>query len=256
MNNLNKLRILITGGTGHLGSEIAYGMAKLGAEVIINGRNEKSINKLVNKIRKENLFAESAAFDLRNIKEVKKYFKNFSGPLNCIVSNAYQGKLGTIETIDPKEYINSLEISVMASHNLILGALPYLKKSVSKIGYASFINIASMYGVTSPDINIYNSSNSTSPPTYGVSKAGLIHWTKYAALEFGKYGIRINSVSPGPFPKNKKDTKFIETLSKRTGLKRIGEPKELVGPVSFLCSDSSSYITGSNLVVDGGWTSR
>ena len=111
-------------------------------------------------------------------------------------------------------------------------------------------------GITCPNLNIYGSKKNTSPPTYGVSKAGLLHWTKYAALEFGKYQIRVNSVSPGPFPKNKNNKKFIKILSNRTALKRIGKPIELVGPISFLCSKDSSYVTGSNIIVDGGWTSR
>ncbi len=66
----------------------------------------------------------------------------------------------------------------------------------------------------------------------------------------------MNCISPGPFPKDKSDKEFIKTLSGRTGLKRIGSPKELVGPVSFLCSKVSSFITGENIMVDGGWTAR
>jgi NAD(P)-dependent dehydrogenase (short-subunit alcohol dehydrogenase family) len=256
LNNLNKMKILVTGATGYLGSAIAIGLAKLGAEILVNGRNKKTINKLVNIIKKKNCKAIPACFDLRDNSEIKNFFTNIKSPLNCIISNAYDGKLGTIETLDAEDYLNSIEISVIASHNLIKSALPYLKKSVKKNGDASFINISSMYGVISPNLNIYPSKNQTSPPTYGVSKAGIIQWTRYAAQEFGTYGIRVNSISPGPFPKSKKNKRFIKILSDRTALRRIGNPRELVGPVAFLCSNISSYITGANIIVDGGWTSR
>lgn len=256
MTNLSEMRVLITGATGYLGKQITFGIANLGAEVLVNGRNKNYIDKLVKKLNQKKLKAQSAYFDLKNNHEINNYFKNFNGPLNCIVSNAYEGKLGTIQTLKSSDYLSSLEISVIASHNLINAALSNLKKSVKKTGDASFINISSMYGVTTPNLNIYGTSNNTSPPTYGVSKAGLIHWTKYAAQEFGSYGIRVNSISPGPFPKDKKNKRFIKILSDRTALKRIGKPIELVGPVSFLCSKNSSYITGSNLLVDGGWTAR
>ena len=256
LNDLKNMRILVTGGTGHLGREISIGLARLSVKVLINGRSHNAVAKLVNKIKQNNLKAEAAIFDVRDKNQINIFFKNFKGPLNSVISNAYSGKLGTIQTLDSEEYLKSLEISVVAAHNLILKALPYLKKSIKKTGNASFINIASMYGVTSPDIGIYKSRNTSNPPTYGVAKAGLIQWTKYAALEFGKYGIRVNCISPGPFPKDKSDKEFIKTLSGRTGLKRIGSPKELVGPVSFLCSKVSSFITGENIMVDGGWTAR
>lgn len=250
------MKILVTGATGYLGSRIALGLAKYGAEILVNGRKKKTVTELVNKIRKNKCKAIPACFDLRDNFEIKNFFQNMKSPLNCIISNAYDGKLGTIETLDAEDYLNSIKISVIASHNLIKSALPYLKKSVKKNGDASFINISSMYGIVSPNLNIYSSKSETNPPTYGVSKAGIIQWTRYASQEFGVHGIRVNSISPGPFPKIKQNKKFIKILSDRTALGRIGKPFELVGPVAFLCSNMSSYITGTNIMVDGGWTSR
>ena len=108
-----------------------------------------------------------------------------------------------------------------------------------------------------PDrVNYINAEEFANPPHYGVAKAGIIQLTRYAAVHLAAQGIRVNSISPGPFPSKEvqKNTDFIETLSKNVPLGRIGKPEELLGSVIFLLSSASSYITGQNIIVDGGWT--
>ena len=102
----------------------------------------------------------------------------------------------------------------------------------------------------------FNAEEFANPPHYGVAKAGIIQLTRYAAVHLAAHGIRVNSISPGPFPSKEvqKNADFIETLSKNVPLGRIGKPEELLGAVIFLLSSASSYITGQNIVVDGGWT--
>ena len=131
-------------------------------------------------------------------------------------------------------------------------SIPLLKKVSGCI-----VNISSMYGIVSPDpANYKDAKKFANPPHYGAAKAGLIQLTRYAAVHLAKYNIRVNSISPGPFPGEsvKKNSDFIKVLSKNLPLGRIGDPIELLGPVIFLLSSASSYITGENIVVDGGWT--
>ena len=127
----------------------------------------------------------------------------------------------------------------------------------SKInGFASIINISSIYGNFSPDPNIYKDTNLDNPPYYGVAKSGLQQLTKYAAVNLAKYNIRVNTISPGPFPNNqiKKYPNFIKKLKKKVPLNRVGSPDELCTAILFLSSKYSSYVTRINLPVDGGWS--
>ncbi|MFT4848997.1 MAG: NAD(P)-dependent dehydrogenase (short-subunit alcohol dehydrogenase family), partial [Sediminicola sp.] len=132
-------------------------------------------------------------------------------------------------------------------------SIPYLSNN------ASIANVSSMYGLVAPDFDAYeNCPQFLNPPHYGAAKAGVIQLSKYYASFLGKKGIRVNAVSPGPFPSSEvqKNDNFMKELSKRTLLNRIGLPHELAGVFVFLMSESSRFITGQNFVVDGGWTVR
>jgi NAD(P)-dependent dehydrogenase (short-subunit alcohol dehydrogenase family) len=109
----------------------------------------------------------------------------------------------------------------------------------------------------SPDPAIYGDSGKNNPPFYGAAKAGLIQLTRYLAVHLAKRGVRVNSVSPGPFPPPSIATvspEFHAELCRKTPMGRIGAAEELAGPVLFLLSDASTYVTGIDLPVDGGWT--
>ena len=114
-----------------------------------------------------------------------------------------------------------------------------------------------MYGSVSPDPSIYGTSGANNPPHYGAAKAALIQFTRYAACHLASDRIRVNCISPGPFPAAKyleRDPQFAERLSAKNPMGRVGDPMELQGPLLFLASDASSYVTGIDLAVDGGWT--
>jgi len=109
----------------------------------------------------------------------------------------------------------------------------------------------------SPDPRIYGHSGANNPPYYGAAKAALIQFTRYAACHLAEHRIRVNCISPGPFPSKKyleRDPEFRERLSAKNPMGRTGEVDELQGPLLFLASDASSYVTGANVAVDGGWT--
>lgn len=261
MNNIFSLKgktALITGGTGYLGSIMTESLAKAGATVYINGRNKSSVNDLVNKLITKGLPVKPAVFDITERTEIEQFFNEIeSSTLDIVVNNAYSGKSGTIETASPDSYYQSYNVSVIATQNLIQIALPYLRRAKKKNGDASVINISSMYGMVSPDLRIYETEEGSNPPFYGAAKAALIQWTKYAACEFAEEGIRFNSISPGPFPSKDVQQKHNHLVSKiinKVPMARIGQPEELIGPLIFLSSPSSSYTTAINLIVDGGWT--
>ena len=115
-----------------------------------------------------------------------------------------------------------------------------------------------MYGSVAPDIHLYESPMTPNPLEYGVGKAGIQQMARYLAVHYGKAGVRCNCVSPGPFPSppvQRDQPAFIERLSQRVPLGRVGQAPEIAGSVAFLLSDASTYVTGQNLAVDGGWTS-
>ena len=249
---------LITGATGYLGSAMAHALAEAGAHIFVNSRSEKQCIVLAKKLVELGYSAEPAAFDVTDKQAIDNFFKNLeSSPLHILINNAHIGSSGNIESSTSGEYSKSYDISVLAAHNLLNAALPSLRKAVQNNLEASVINISSMYAMVSPDQGIYQDIKSINPPFYGASKAALLQWTRYAACEFGPENIRVNSISPGAFPSllvQKDQPEFIVSLSKKVPLGRVGIANELKGPVLFLASGASSYINGSNIVIDGGWT--
>ena len=113
-----------------------------------------------------------------------------------------------------------------------------------------------MYGHVAPDFQIYEGVPQVNPPSYGAAKAGVIQFTKYLGSFLAPHGIRANCLSPGPFPfpgTLDEYPVFRDRLSRKNPLGRVGEPWEIKGAAAFICSDASSYITGQNICVDGGW---
>jgi NAD(P)-dependent dehydrogenase (short-subunit alcohol dehydrogenase family) len=114
-----------------------------------------------------------------------------------------------------------------------------------------------MYGKLSPDPSIYGPKYNVNPVDYGVAKAGILQMVRYQAVMLGRKGVRVNSIIPGPFPNpagQGADKEFVDKLSKKVPLGRVGKAKEIAGAVVFLASDASSFITGTEIVIDGGWT--
>lgn len=129
---------------------------------------------------------------------------------------------------------------------------------MAKLQRGSIVLFSSMYGSVSPNPDVYKLPMNKNPVEYGVTKAGVIQMTRYLSVHWGRENVRCNCISPGPFPNPKiqqSQLDFIERLSEKTPLGRVGKQHEIAGTVAFLLSDAASYITGQNLFVDGGWTS-
>lgn len=256
--SLENRNVLITGATGYLGRAMVRGLAELGATVLVNGRSAERVEELVEEMRAVELAAIPAVFDINDSVAVRKWFAGYGEfPLHGLVNNAYAGGAGSIETATEDDYRSSYEISLVSTHRLLQEALPSLRVAVKSCGHASVVNMGSMYGIVSPDQRVYASKSASNPPFYGAAKAALLQWTRYAACEFGCEGIRVNAISPGPFPSETvqaSSPEFVRTLAAKVPMGRVGQAAELQGPLSFLISDASSFMNGANLVVDGGWT--
>lgn len=254
-------RALVTGAPGYLGAQMAFALAEAGAHVFVNSRSEPKCRAMTEKLQANGFSAESACFDVTDKNAIKNFANSLAdSPLHIIVNNAYSGKSGSIETTsDDASYADSYNSAVIAAHNLVRYLLPNLRSAVQQDRDASVVNIGSMYGVVSPDLGIYETHAVANPPFYGAAKAALIQWTKYAACEFGVEGIRVNAISPGAFPSEETQLtqpEFVSRLADKPPLKRVGQADELRGPLLFLASQASSYVTGGNLVVDGGWVTQ
>lgn len=252
---------LLTGASGHLGRSIATGLGETGAHVVIAGRSEERLLALQHDLQRRGFTVTSLAFDIADDQACADAIRQIAdrvGALDGIINNAYTGSAGTVENASIAEFNRSCYQNITAPFRLVQEALPMLKEAGRRnTGGASVINIASMYGMVSPDPRIYGDSGANNPPYYGAAKAGLIQLTRYLACHLAEWNIRVNSISPGPFPEPQiKNTSpaFHEALCNKNPMHRIGSADELIGPVLFLASDASSYVTGINLPVDGGWT--
>jgi NAD(P)-dependent dehydrogenase (short-subunit alcohol dehydrogenase family) len=253
---------LVTGAAGHLGRHMSHALAAAGAHVVLNGRRRQPLDELVAEIAALGKRASVACFDITQQDLVSAHVAEIGTTFNrldILVNNASAGRPVSMSDARPVDFEESYRVNVVAAFNLLQAATPLLKVAGRENpGGASVINIASMYGSVSPDPAIYGSSGANNPPFYGAAKAGLIQLTRYAACHLAPDKIRVNCISPGAFPAQEylqRDPAFRERLNGKNPMRRIGEPSELQGPLLFLASDASSYVTGVNLAVDGGWTS-
>ena len=251
----------LSGATGHLGRAMAVAMAGAGAHVVLNARNVEALESFAKTLQAQGHKVSVACFDVTDKGAVGEHIAKIGhqhGRLDVIVNNASAGRTGTIESASAEDFEQVYRVNVVASFEILRAALPLLRESARKTpGGASIVNIASMYGSVSPDPSIYGTSGANNPPHYGAAKAALIQFTRYAACHLAVERIRVNCISPGPFPAAKyleRDPQFAERLSAKNPMRRVGDPMELQGPLLFLASDASSYVTGIDLAVDGGWT--
>ncbi len=240
---------------------MAEALAAAGAHVVLNARRQEALATLADALIRLGHKASIACFDVTDEAAVRDHIARIGsehGRLDILVNNASSGRTGTIDSATAQDFDQTYRVNVVAAFLILQAALPILRDTASRTrGGASVINIASMYGSVSPDPSIYGTSGANNPPHYGAAKAGLIQLTRYAACHLAPDRIRVNCISPGPFPAAHyldRDPGFHDRLKAKDPMRRTGDPRELQGPLLFLASDASSYVTGINLPVDGGWT--
>ena len=256
--DLSGMAVGITGGGGHLGREMAICAAGHGASVFICGRNGTSLQAVVDQAAGLDLPGKIRAFqcDVSSAQQVGSMLDEIEAAgtvLSGWVNNAYFGTSETLFKLTRKGVDNTLAGGLTVPALICQEVASRMKQSNG----GSIVNVSSMYGLVSPQPGAYEEHPQYhNPAAYGAAKAGLIQLTRYLACHLATDGIRVNSVTPGPFPSEKvqQDKRFVEQLEKRIPLARIGQPAELAGAVVFLLSSASSYVTGANIAVDGGWT--
>lgn len=246
--------VVITGGAGLYGRPMSTALAEAGAHVVIASRDVARCEQLAKEIRGSGLQALSAHLDVgdeRSIDSFKQHMATTFGRVDVLVNGAvHRQGLDTqrTESADWKatSQVNSLGLFLVTKACIEL----MLPRSAGSI-----INIASIYGVVGPDFPVYGSTGMTSPAFYSYDKGGMIAFTRYLACEYGPNGIRVNSISPGGLLDDQPQ-EFVRNYTARTPLGRMATVDDIKGAVVFLASDASAFVTGVNLMVDGGWTAH
>lgn len=253
MFRLDGKTAFVSAARGHLGQAMTRALADAGAHVIVNGRDGAALGAYARGLRAEGLSVEEAAFDVLDIAALTGFLA--ARPrLDILVNNAVAMQVKPFDALAAADFARTYESAVTVAFEAARAALPALKAAVAGAGDASIINIASVYGSVAPDAGIYADAAQQSPFHYGPAKAGLIQLTRHLAAAFGPLGVRVNALAPGPFPAAADDAGFAARLAGKTMLGRLGRAGEIGGPLLFLAAPASSYVTGTTLAVDGGWT--
>jgi len=245
MTALNNKIIIVTGGCGLIGKKIIEDIL-LNGGIAINFDNKVKTNKTFTKI---NCDITSNLSIVKAINLVKKKYKKIDG----LVNNAYPRTedWGTkFENIKYVSWKKNIEMQLNSTFYICQIVLKIMK--IQK--YGSIVNIGSIYGSIGPDFKIYENTKMTLPAAYAAIKGGIINFTKYLASYYGINNIRINSISPGGIFNNQ-DKLFVQKYISKVPLNRMGIPEDISPLICFLLSDSSLYITGQNINIDGGFSS-
>jgi gluconate 5-dehydrogenase len=262
---------VLTGASGFLGRTFALALLANGARVVALGRSERLKQEAEGwanrfgsdkvSVRQIDMYAAAALSELCTAIAAEER------SIDVLINNAHE--LGAATGFNVPE--GSLENSTFEQWQRNLQGGVYwavqttqtLGLKMKQQGGGSIVNIATMYASVAPRPQLYEGTESLNPPGYSAAKAALVAFTRYTASFWGREGVRANCISPGPFS-NTEDVQgqnsvaegsvLVQRLKGYTVLNRIGRPQELCGALLFLASDASSYVTGQDLHVDGGWT--
>ncbi len=247
---------VVTGACGHLGPALSRALAEAGATVVATSRDGHRAARLAASLPgKGHIGLALQLADPDSFTEFVKNVERHVGRMDILVNNAYAGPSPTIDGAAADDFAESYQLGLTACFLLSRAIAQHLRRRRSP---GAIINIASMYGIVGSYPEVYRGlPGILSPPNYHAVKGALIHLTRYLAVYWARDGIRVNSISPGPFPSERVQRLrpgFVRRLNGKVPMGRIGIPEELKGAVVLLASKAGSYITGQNLVVDGGWT--
>lgn len=245
---------LVTAGAGPLfGSSISEALAEAGATVITASRSLETNRKFAAGLRSAGYEADGMELDITDVASITRLHGEIIGRfgrLDILVNSALARVGGGFETQTPEEWLYSAQGDMVGLFAICRAFVPDMVQH----GRGSIINISSIYGVVGNDPTLYEGTEMLQPPHYNFVKAGMINFTRHIANYYGKRGVRANSISPGGYFDGQPEV-FVSNYSKRVPIGRMLGNEDIKGAVVFLASDASEYVTGINLMVDGGWTS-
>ena len=240
---LEGLNLIVTGGNGLLGKEICDDIRRRGGTAInfdIDHSDNAEHNFICDITNPESIIAA--------LNDAEEKF----GEIHGLVNNAYPKTKDwgiSLEDLTYESLRTNVEWQMNSYLYLCKAIIPFLRKSKG----GAVVNMASIYGVVGNDFSIYEGTGMEPPFAYSAIKSGIINATRYLASLYGKEGLRFNCVSPGGIFANQPKS-FVNSYEAKVPLKRMGVPSDIAPAVCFLLSEQSKYITGHNLIVDGGWT--
>ena len=255
---LDNKTIVVTGASGFLGASISSSLAMLGCDLILVDINNNALKLLKDKILKNNpcnikILKADLTLEkdtLKIISYIKSNKIDINGLVNAIGmvgSNTIKGWNTSFDKQDKIPWQNAMNTNLTSIFFFIQKIQKFMKNSEN----SSIVNISSIYGTYAPDYNIYENTKINNPAAYSVSKAGLSYLSKWLASSLAPK-IRVNSISPGGIYRDQ-DKLFVKKYIKKTLLKRMATEDDITGCVIFLLSSMSSYITGQDIIIDGGW---
>jgi NAD(P)-dependent dehydrogenase (short-subunit alcohol dehydrogenase family) len=244
MNRLINKIVVVTGGSGLLGQSIIKQIRKEGG-FAINADIKHSTNLSEGLINCD-------VTDIISVQKCIRSLINEFGKIDGWVNNAYP------RTDDWGDYFEDINIlswknNIDMQLNSVFICCQEVLKVMKAQKYGSIVNIASIYGIVGPDFSIYEGTSMTMPAAYSAIKGGVINFTRYLASYYGLFDIRVNCVSPGGIFDNQ-TSNFVNKYETKVPLRRMGLPEDISPAVTFLLGKEASYITGQNIIIDGGWT--
>ncbi len=250
---------LVTGGAGHIGGAVADALAELGCAVAVTDLAAAKCRAAAEDIAaRREVRTQGFAADLADeaaVKALPDQVADTLGGLDILVNSAafvgtsnLKGWAVPFAEQSADTWRAALEVNLTSVFVLVQAATPLLEKT----GKGSIINISSIYGMVGPDMHLYEGTSLGNPAAYGAAKGGLLHITRWLATALAP-AIRVNAVTPGGIARGQSED-FVRRYEERTPLGRMGREEDIKGAVAYLAGDLSAYVTGQNLVVDGGWT--
>ena len=246
---------LVTGGTGYLGLAFCTSLAKAGARVIVASREEGRAQQVALSLPTAGDTTHlGVAIDYRDDKAIEQGFQaaiHSAGQVDILVNNGH--------ILDPRDWTTvdsaGFDQQMRNATGYFLLARLFRDAAVTQQHSGSIVMLGSMYGSVASYPEVYDGIGPASSVAYQCLKGGIAQMVRHLAAYWAKDGIRVNALSPGPFPNpSGAPAELIDRLAQKSPMGRIGRAEEIGGPLVFLCSEASSYVTGHNLLVDGGWT--
>ena len=254
---------IVTGACGLLGKQHCFALANAGATVIVCDINQQAVELFAQQLGENHLGVVLDVKDKASIIEANDKILAVHGRIDILVNNAAindmfeDPSLAAEQSMFENYPLSSWDASWQVNVTGVFLCAQIFGKAMVAQGSGSIIKIASTFGVVAPDQSIYQNEAGEQvfykSPVYPVTKSAVIGFTKYLAAYWGKHNIRVNALSPGGV-ENNQDKFFVQNYAGKTLLNRMALPNDYQGAIIFLASDASRYMTGANLIIDGGWT--